>query len=151
MKILIVEDDMTLGTLMVRAIGRIRSAFPEAVIMLVKQFAVAMREIESLEPPDVLFLDLTLPDSDFEHTASAIDAIDERVSVIVVTGQREERVREFVKSKQVQIKEKDNSLWTTDGLLRLILTALSFRRDRNQVIEERFQRLDRLLNHAPAQ
>lgn len=150
MKILIVEDDTLFGELVLRKIELIRDKFPMAEITLVATMKAATRIVSEDPAPDVTFLDLSLPDSDFEQTIASIPMLDERTSIVVVTGHPEARVRQRIENQSIPIVLKDGELLKGDSILRILIGAFMRNRRADRDIESNLQKLRELVaSHAP--
>lgn len=144
-KILIVEDDTNgMGKMLVERIGFLRSHFQRAEISLVETLADARRVLLIYPRPDMIVLDLGLPDSLWEETVAAAPELDSKSPVVIVTGHPEDQVRALLKCPEVEIIMKDPSLW--DHLIAAVARALfrGFSRSRKQV-DENLSRLAELI------
>lgn len=146
--ILIVEDSETVAAVIERTIGRLREWFPDAVIQAVTSWADAIRYINADPAPDLTLLDLTLPDATMHESIARVKHLEERTAVVIITGQKRETVEERLIDSEVEILEKNPSLWAGDGIIRAMARAML---RRNRVASEaRFSRIDDYLTRIKA-
>lgn len=110
-KILVIEDMEGMRIALGRYLERLREKFPHAEISFVGTLADAWRILREIPAPDVTFLDLGLPDSEWHKTIESISEIDSLSPVIVMTGYPESKVREMMGRPDIDILEKGTSMW----------------------------------------
>lgn len=93
------------------AFKRLLCLYPDALIILAPNLAKAKQYLAEEPPPDVVILDIGLPDSTWMETLAEVPSIEERSGVIIVTGHPESEVRAFLNAPEVEIVHKDNTMW----------------------------------------
>ena len=76
--ILIVEDEKPMADLMERLVKPLLSHFAGSQVTVAHKLVDALLTVRAYNAPDIVLLDLTLPDSDIENTMNHIDEIDSR-------------------------------------------------------------------------
>lgn len=127
MKILIIEDDNTLGVLIRHALERLKVKFPDAEIIHTISIEEAREVYNALPYPDVAIVDLVLGDSTMEQTIAELDLIEARCPAIIMSGYSPEMIRARLKGRKIEIVEKGstNSLQWIDTLSATIGIAIS--------------------------
>lgn len=102
---LVVDDSPVIRQTLVKMLERLSSDKPE--------ISAAERSEEALEifrrdEPDVVFMDIRLPDADGEQTARVMFEEDPETEIIIVTGlmEEDEQVREFISMGAFELLQK---------------------------------------------
>jgi DNA-binding NtrC family response regulator len=142
--ILLVEDDPIASGRIMELVAPLIEAFPGSRITPVRSMGEARLIIDRTPSPDVVLLDLTLPDSMIEETLARIESIEDRSPVVIVTGTSKDRVLRLLKGRRVEIAEKDVIFRERGALVKFVGRAMEAWRG------QRFQRLDALIAQAKA-
>lgn len=102
MTILIVEDDPMLSRVLR---NRWESELPGSKILLAKSFG-EFREMYPSSNADVIFMDLSLPDSSWDQTIEEVRKLDAYVPVIIMTGHPASRVLTQM-GRPIEVVEKN--------------------------------------------
>jgi DNA-binding NtrC family response regulator len=141
-----------LGREMRRKLEIIRSSFPDAEITLVGTFAHALAAVNSYPVPEVVLLDLSLPDSSFADTLARVGEIEAQSAVVIVTGHPASKVREILQSPEIEIVEKTPDMLTSNILIAAIVRALTRRgAQETEKLKQNIARMSELLGHATTQ
>lgn len=124
MDILIVEDQDDVARHIQEILGVIRTKCPDATITVATTFSSAARYLATMPNPDIIFLDLQLPDMGWRNTLSRINLFEtEKSKVIIITGYPPELVRENLSQyPDIEILHKGEGFF--DKLLGAIFRAL---------------------------
>lgn len=93
------------------AFKQLLQVYPDALVVLAPTLAKAKQYLSEEPPPDVVILDIGLPDSVWKETLNEVPGIEARAGVIIVTGHPEAEVRSFLNAPEVEIVHKDCSMW----------------------------------------
>lgn len=125
LKILVVEDDNITGTLIIHTLDQLKAHFPNAQIVLVKTWLMAMVSLCETPRPNIALLDLSLPDSDWHQTIDHIPMIENECPVVIVTGHSEAEVEKLLRGKNVQVVQKGGAgLEWADKLITAMMRAI---------------------------
>lgn len=94
----------------------LRKNFPHAPITMAGSWEATRSALYTLPPPDVVLLDLTLPDSLMPQTIARIAEIEETAPVVVFTGSRADQVRPLLLGRDVEILEKNPRTIRDNGI-----------------------------------
>lgn len=111
LRILIVEDQKAMSDTLNIAFRQLLRFYPDALIVLAPTLTKAKQYLAEEPPPDVVILDIGLPDSVWRETLSEVPDIETRAGVIIVTGHPVDEVRTFLDAPNVEIVHKDCSMW----------------------------------------
>lgn len=151
-KILLVEDDHLSADLVQNTLKPIVDRFPDGEILLAGTMAAAEEIASNVPHPDIVILDLSLPDSTREETLSTIPRFLDRSPVLVITGWPDPDLHEAVlKTGAGLLKKIDlnkRSLFKT-----IIATILSWKGDtpRMKAIRENLREAYEILDNASPQ
>jgi CheY-like chemotaxis protein len=123
LKILIVEDEEPMAQLLEKLVKPLRQHFPNSEVILANRMEQALSILSTFPSPDVMLLDLTLPDSTLEQTIAKIDQIEGQCPVVLVTGHAREKVLKLL-GRDIPIVEKAPAMLETNILVRVIVKAV---------------------------
>lgn len=156
LKILIVEDDTNgMAVMLASKLKVLREHFDNPEIIIVGTLADGLRRAYEDPAPDVTFLDLGMPDSDWEDTARRAEEIEDRCPVIIVTGHYEQAVRPLVPNRDIEILHKDIALW--DKIIPAIARALPRSLGKSKsianddAIRQNIETLRKMIQNGPSQ
>lgn len=130
-RILIVEDDPLYAEVVNRLVRPIVAAFPGSSVITVNTIEAALQLIAQMPAPDLTLLDLTLPPSGMKETLAHLEAMEERTAVVIVTGAKEQFIREIIGPRDTPIVEKTADLMRAPGpLMRAICIAVELFQNR---------------------
>lgn len=107
LRILIVEDNSGMVTVMQQLVSPLLLKFPGSIVTVAHEMEEALSAIRTVPLPDIVLLDLSLPDSTIEETILRIDEIESQCPVLIVTGHAIDRVRKLI-ARPVEVVEKIN-------------------------------------------
>lgn len=148
--ILIVEDSDALQKVMSNLVEPIVRKWPQSSKQFVKTFEAAL-EIANREPaPDIILLDLSLPDSTMESTIDRLDMFWDRSPVLIVTGHTPDEVREAMKDHAVPVLYKQDMVNNDGyGLIKAIASTMDlWHRAKFERMEKNIQRLREIAGNA---
>lgn len=125
LRILVVEDERNMAGLLFSELEMIRRTFPDSPITMAGSYKGMLLALMTNPAPDVVILDLTLPDSRMTETISSIGEIEKIATVVIVTGSHPEQVQPLLTNPDVEILHKDKSLFQGNSLILAIGRALS--------------------------
>lgn len=110
-----------------RFLEDLRSAFPKLEIQSVSTLTEGLAVIRADPPPDLITLDLGLPDSNSENTLYYLPEIAKRCAVVIVTGKNVDGHAAMFKSLNVEVVKKGQSWMAESRLLKTCVSALARR------------------------
>lgn len=131
--LVIVEDDANFATIESGLVRNLIDKFPGSTVRVVTTMGDALAIASEVIPPDVMLLDLSLPPLTPRETLSHLDALEDRLAVVIVTGHTESEVRAIIGSKRdTPVVMKTPELIKDNGgiLHRAIVAAASALLDR---------------------
>lgn len=148
MTILVVEDDKLMGELLERMLE------PLGVkVILVKELSLGFIEMTRVPPPDLIILDLGLPDSQSPDTVNRIPEIQKlnpNAPIIVLTGNTEEKIEQAARALKVDeyiIKPHMNRQADTyQALWKVIHARMAKGQTMNEAVTAVYDRLNTLVN-----
>lgn len=147
MNILIIEDQAEMAASIQSALSIVKDRFPDATVTIASTLAAGRAFIDSIPAPDVVVLDLELPDSGWRATVSLVDVIEERSPVVIITGHPEGIIRELLTNPAVEILSKGPCFF--ENLLGYVIRAVK-RGGKLQQVADNLNRMKDLLPNAPA-
>lgn len=119
--VLIVEDERGVTLCLARCMAPIQKEFPGARIDVAYSWNDTLEQdgrilpgarqlIFDGEPPTIVLLDLTMPDSDFMTTLSQVPAILARSALLIVTGRHQEEIERRLGPVRVEILNKGDAM-----------------------------------------
>lgn len=150
LRILIVEDDPLFSEIAAGLVRPILDAFPESVVVSVQTAEAALKAISEIPTPDVTLLDLTLPPFGVEETLRHLSTLEEKTAVVILTGHKEEFVRQFIGQRDTPIIEKTKAMANPGILTLAICAAVERYQGRKWAAYQRNLAVMKSLCHAPA-
>lgn len=148
--ILIVEDEKPMADLMERLVKPLLSHFPGSQVTVAHKLVDALLTVRAYNAPDIVLLDLTLPDSDIENTMNHIDEIDSRCAVVIVTGHSRERVKQMLLNDSIPIVDKSAAITNPGMLARVIVKAFGYWHQQHfDRIQRNLARMRQIVTEAP--
>lgn len=145
MKILIVEDSRTKAKLMEELVKPLKDRFPGSSVILAERMVDALAIIMQDPSPDIVMLDLSLPDSNWKDTILKLDEIEDRAPVVIVTAHPEQAVRDLMEGRDTPIV--DNGPGFIDRILTTIIRAIIGWRERKRTkLDATLDEMRRMLN-----
>lgn len=149
LRILIVDDQPTMQAALDLMLEPLRLAWPDCVIIKADTFEQAVAIANKLPSPDVILLDLSLPDSTMESTLLRLSELSNRCPVVIITGHREESLKSAGFKDEVPVIFKDSS-FIGEKIIRAICIAITvFRQNEWDRMERNIQRMKELSGNAP--
>lgn len=130
LKILIVEDDKLMATLLAHIVDPLLQRWPDSQIIVTHTWSAALQELQSLPIPDLVLLDLSLPDSTIERTIERIGEVEDRCPLVIVTGHYSEQVKKLLKEREIEVVEKIDALSFGETLIKAIVREINYWHDR---------------------
>lgn len=125
LRILIVEDERSMAGLLFTELDAIRKTFPDSPITIVGSYKAMQFALMTKPAPDIVILDLGLPDSPMTETISSVGEIEKIAPVVIVTGSHSDQVRPLLPAVDVEILHKDKNLFNGNKLILAIGRALA--------------------------
>lgn len=132
-------------------IEHIRLAWPNSTVQTAESFDSAIEIVNRLPCPDIVLLDLSLPDSTMEETISRLGQITDRCPVLIITGHTPDELSKAGFEGQVPVMQKGGDLKLfADTIIRGIALAFaSFQQAKWGRMESNIQRMKQLASDAP--
>lgn len=144
-RILIVEDEKSFQIIFERLVKPLTEHFKGSTVTVASRLRDAMQIIAGYPPPDIVILDLNLPDSAMAETIKRLDEIEERCPLIIVTGYSTDLVRGLIKSqREYEIVQKDENLYTKLAKAVVAVFSAWHRKKEQQDRQEQQDRIDRM-------
>lgn len=133
MKILVVEDEDSIGLVLKRLLDAIQQRYPAAEIVWEKTMEKARTHIRFAPLPALIVWDLILPDSGLLMSISTVRTIHPFSPSVIFTGQqRKDVIRELgTDAEEIAIVEKGDPAWYT-SLFGAMSNALERRAHRDK-------------------
>lgn len=106
LRILIVEDDLSMARMLAHLMDPIRAEFPNSEVDMVHNFEDAKRIIQGIPPPDIALMDLSLPPLRHQDTISRFHEIEGRCALVIVSGHSPNEIRKLLGERQIPIVHK---------------------------------------------
>lgn len=149
--ILIVEDIELMATAIRDRLEMLRLRFPDARLTCVSNFKDGIDVVSQIPHPDVVLLDIGLPDSAWETTIANVHEFENRSPVLIVTGHSEDTVRERLKragQPDIEVLRKDPSMWSK--LIECVARAMMRAKHGNmERITQNIRTLREMIHNAP--
>lgn len=153
LQILVVEDMAMMADAIREKLSVLQHKFPDSRITIVGTWKDGIDVVSQVPHPDVVLLDLGLPDSEWRNSIERVDDFDRRSPVIIVTGHPEEKVRELLllaNSPHIEVLRKDSNLW--DKLIDYIARAMARHKTGSMDrIKANIRTLREMIDHAPTE
>lgn len=151
LQILVVEDMDMMAEAIRDKLGILHRKFPDARITIVGNWKDGIDVVSQVPHPDVVLLDLGLPDSEWKLSIERVDEFDRRSPVIIVTGHPEDKVKELLllaNSPHIEVLRKDAGMWgkLIDCIARAMARHKTGSMDR---IADNIRKLREMIDHAP--
>jgi len=124
LRILIVEDDAIFLSVLNQKLSAIWKEFPDAEITMVRTLWRALDIAKRSPAPDIILLDLSLLDANPTETAAKIHELQNRSSVVIVTGHSIEELKKLSLGDDVEILVKDSEIWKGARIIEAMLRSL---------------------------
>lgn len=124
--ILIVEDMVMMAHAMRDKLEMIRRKFPDAKTTIVGTWKDGIEVVSQVPHPDVVLLDLGLPDKEWRQAVADVDQFEKKSPVLIVTGHPEEKVKELLalaNAPHIEVLRKDPGMWSK--LIEFVSRAMS--------------------------
>lgn len=146
--VLIVEDSPEVGEIWSRFLRE-----PGYVVDIATTMASALVKIRRIPPHDIVFLDLSLPDTaNKEETLKFIDvakAMNPNVKMIVATGYATEQIKELALAMGADGFESKNDMTSQVALYRIIKRQFEHCRDSRAAVERQVEIQEQLSRLIP--
>lgn len=151
LQILVVEDQEPMANAILDKLEFLRARFPTARLTCVGTFREGVDVVSQIPHPDVVLLDLGLPDSEWRQTIARIDEFEKRSPVLIVTGHPEDKVRELLAingAARIEVLRKDPGMW--GPLIEYVARAMARgKSDNMERITENLRLLREMIDNAP--
>lgn len=152
MHILIVEDENTMSMIMSKIVGPIVENFPNSTIQIATHLYEALDVVARTPAPDIVLLDLSLPDSTMENTIAKLTQIEDRSPVVIVTGHARESLESLLAGRDTEfIQKQDADFFKSGYIIGIILRVLQRRKRRDfEQMDTNIERMRTLLANGSA-
>lgn len=147
MRFLLIEDSEGIYEVISRKLAMLSSKWPDASVTLAATMKAAREYLALSGYPDLVFLDLKLPDSEIEQSIAAALEIEPHAPVIIMTGFPDE-ARRLLGTSPIEVIPKDENFARGNSIFESIGRAL-FRHAASDRINENLRRLRELIDSPP--
>lgn len=149
-RILVAEDDPAFSELIEqRLLPPIVAAIPNSTVIFVRSIEAVLAELASIARPDVLLLDLTMPPSGMADTLARLDTIEQATPVVILTGSKEEAVRNIIGTRPTPVVEKEIAIGNPGLLHQVICRVIEFWQNTRHARTRENIRIMKAALHAP--